>query len=631
MEVGAPVQAAVLAGKLEQLERADEAGGSTGLAENSGVAAPVPAAPQAGAQPQPAAEAAELPAGWQRMLLSAPDPKGRTFYFVNHTTKTTHWELPAPEQTPQPGGVAQAKLAKARLAARLSKSHTAKPPVWERIYGTNWDWSVDTTDRIFYVNAETGELSWNEPTDVTASRINGACDRRVCGMAGSSAAALTSPLAPAAASPANLLAALLDDNAAQAQQQPAAIETGADLRCPEQLELDTVPPPPKSQAPVRAPDVPARTLATARAWKELWLDLEPKGWLRVQHGEEQQEHYLLPVGEFCFPNVRLGSYVRTINAKDGTVRAVYRTQEEVQKHVSLAGCKACQGKRQEHTCGRRASSGHVVQKPKWLQDKDFILATDSESGTDGSTPPIPSTDSDNDVGADVNDRDEAAAALSVVTLGTVGRQWPVWPAQQEQEQEQQQQQQQQQEEEEEEQKQGQERARQNKLESRYQKRQRRRDELQQQKKQPAVQKEVEEESWDVLKKQQLQQQLLLLQLQLQKAEEEEQELQKEEEEQEGEKEQEGQTEQEQQQDEQSPSDSSALAPSDQSMDLQDVDNIGFEHEVLEFLDRSDEPTAAAQAPKGRRRGPKNRNTTPEERKQASSAYRHGIIHVLTTD
>ena len=504
---------------------------------------------------------------------------------------------------------------------------------------------MDTTDRIFYVNAETGELSWKEPTDVTASRINAACDRRVCGMAGSSAAALTSPLAPAAASPANLLAALLDDNAAQAQQQPAAIETGADLQCPEQLELDTVPLPPKSQAPVRAPDVPARTLATARAWKELWLDLEPKGWLRVQHGEEQQEHYLLPVGEFCFPNVRLGSYVRTINAKDGTVRAVYRTQEEVQKHVSLAGCKACQGKRQEHTCGRRASSGRVVQKPKWLQDKDFILATDSESGTDGSTPPVLSTGSDNDVDADVNDRDEAAAALSVVTLGTVGRQWPVWPAQQEQEQEQQQQQQQQQQEEEE-QKQEQERARQNKLESRYQKRQRRRDELQQQKKQPAVQKEVEEESWDVLKKQQLQQQQLLLQLQ--KEEEEEQELQKEEEEQElqkeeeehelqeeeeqeGQKEEEGQTEQEQQQDEQSPSDSNALAPSDQSMDLQDVDNIGFEHEVLEFLDRSDEPATAAQAPKGRRRGPKNRNATPEERKQASSAYRHGIIHVLTTD
>jgi hypothetical protein len=44
--------------------------------------------------------AMQLPANWEQRPLPAPDADGRTFYFVDHATRTTHWELPAPEYSP---------------------------------------------------------------------------------------------------------------------------------------------------------------------------------------------------------------------------------------------------------------------------------------------------------------------------------------------------------------------------------------------------------------------------------------------------------------------------------------------------------------------------------------------------
>ena len=40
--------------------------------------------------------------GWEQCSLPAPDPSGRTFYFRDHNTQTTHWELPAPNYEPPP-------------------------------------------------------------------------------------------------------------------------------------------------------------------------------------------------------------------------------------------------------------------------------------------------------------------------------------------------------------------------------------------------------------------------------------------------------------------------------------------------------------------------------------------------
>jgi hypothetical protein len=73
--------------------------------DNAGAAAPAPApAPIPATAPAPAASAAQeadaLPAGWERKLLAAPDAEGRTAYFVNHHTQTTHWALPAPDYRP---------------------------------------------------------------------------------------------------------------------------------------------------------------------------------------------------------------------------------------------------------------------------------------------------------------------------------------------------------------------------------------------------------------------------------------------------------------------------------------------------------------------------------------------------
>ena len=69
--------------------------------------APQPAPPQPPTRlpspPQPATQQSEedaLPAGWERSLLPAPDAEGRTCYFVDHNTQTTHWQLPAPVYQP---------------------------------------------------------------------------------------------------------------------------------------------------------------------------------------------------------------------------------------------------------------------------------------------------------------------------------------------------------------------------------------------------------------------------------------------------------------------------------------------------------------------------------------------------
>lgn len=61
------------------------------------------AAAQPEPQPAPAAapaDANELPDGWECKPLAAPDAEGRTCYFVDHNTQTTHWKLPAPDYRP---------------------------------------------------------------------------------------------------------------------------------------------------------------------------------------------------------------------------------------------------------------------------------------------------------------------------------------------------------------------------------------------------------------------------------------------------------------------------------------------------------------------------------------------------
>lgn len=67
----------------------------------------------------------------------------------------------------------------------------------------------------------------------------------------------------------------------------------------------------------------------------MWRELQSAGWLCVKHGEQQRNHYLLPLGEECRDNVRNGSYVKSITADDGSSRAVYRTRGEVEQHVCL--------------------------------------------------------------------------------------------------------------------------------------------------------------------------------------------------------------------------------------------------------------------------------------------------------
>lgn len=61
--------------------------------------AAAPPAPAPAGGPQQAEEDA-LPDGWERRPLQEPDASGRAFYFVDHNTQTTHWELPAPVYAP---------------------------------------------------------------------------------------------------------------------------------------------------------------------------------------------------------------------------------------------------------------------------------------------------------------------------------------------------------------------------------------------------------------------------------------------------------------------------------------------------------------------------------------------------
>ena len=81
--------------------------------------------------------------------------------------------------------------------------------------------------------------------------------------------------------------------------------------------------------------MPPSGKVTSKVWETVWRELENDGWLCVKHGEQQRNHYLLPLGEECRDNVRAGSYVKSITAADGSSRAVYRTRGEVAAHVRL--------------------------------------------------------------------------------------------------------------------------------------------------------------------------------------------------------------------------------------------------------------------------------------------------------
>ena len=82
-----------------------------------------------------------LPAGWEQKVAA----DGRT-YFVDHTSKATHWALPA--------HIVAAMASSAPPAALASAP--GLPPGWEQ--------KVDPTGRSYYVNHTTATTQWEPPT-----------------------------------------------------------------------------------------------------------------------------------------------------------------------------------------------------------------------------------------------------------------------------------------------------------------------------------------------------------------------------------------------------------------------------------------------------------------------------------
>ena len=77
-----------------------------------------------------------LPAGWEKKV--APD--GRT-YFIDHTSKATHWALPA------------------HIAAAMASSAPPAPGL-----APGWEQKVDPTGRSYYVNHATETTQWDPPS-----------------------------------------------------------------------------------------------------------------------------------------------------------------------------------------------------------------------------------------------------------------------------------------------------------------------------------------------------------------------------------------------------------------------------------------------------------------------------------
>eukprot|EP01043_Picozoa_sp_COSAG02_P102975 COSAG02_NODE_38990_length_422_cov_0.950464_1_plen_92_part_10 len=81
--------------------------------------------------------------------------------------------------------------------------------------------------------------------------------------------------------------------------------------------------------------MPGRAVSKEDCWEEVWAKLQKEGWEMLKHGEQLRSHYLLPDGHTA--SCRNGSYIRRLTAKDGSLRAVYRTRGEVMHHIGKAG------------------------------------------------------------------------------------------------------------------------------------------------------------------------------------------------------------------------------------------------------------------------------------------------------
>lgn len=138
---------------------------------------------------------------------------------------------------------------------------------------------------------------------------------------------------------------------------------------------------------------------SGKAWETVWRELENEGWLCVKHGEQQRNHYLLPLGEECRDTVRAGTYVKSITAADGSSRAVYRTRGEVAAHVRLGNGPLSailassnvlpaahslhapkRRERGEPSTATRAPPTHVAQKRELEESSQPAPATATRSG-----------------------------------------------------------------------------------------------------------------------------------------------------------------------------------------------------------------------------------------------------------
>jgi hypothetical protein len=81
-----------------------------------------------------------------------------------------------------------------------------------------------------------------------------------------------------------------------------------------------------------------RSRVNANDWEELWTKLQRQGWEHklVQHSNQKRSYYLLPAGQVIKASRGKHSGPQRSEAKDGTMRATYRTRSEVMYHVGAA-------------------------------------------------------------------------------------------------------------------------------------------------------------------------------------------------------------------------------------------------------------------------------------------------------
>jgi len=140
--VGTIILTVALAGELDA---AATSGGSASAAAATPETATAAAASSAAEVPQPRPSAvAALPEGWERRV----DQHGRTYY-VDHATRSTHWQLPA-------------AVAQQVPATPAAAENTALPEGWEQ--------RTDGRSRTYYVDHNTRATTWERPTGASLQR-----------------------------------------------------------------------------------------------------------------------------------------------------------------------------------------------------------------------------------------------------------------------------------------------------------------------------------------------------------------------------------------------------------------------------------------------------------------------------